>query len=219
MVAEKQKTEESDDDGNDLPDVEIQAPQVAQTGKQPNACDHKKRSPNALLRRNRMERPGYQPSAVGVRMELDPDDAVFVDNERCVQFSPFLEGGGRDTNRRLVSTRSTDELRPPRLRVEHGDALDCRRGGSGFIHRCGIAGNCRSWPSRRANVGRQASPRLCESLQPATRRAARGGGCCGVLGRLKPECTAALPFSTNGAEVFQPKVAGPPQLSNQLRAV
>ena len=69
-----------------------------------------------------MERTRYQPSAVAVRMKLDSDDAVFVENERCVQFSSFLEGGG-DTNRHLVSTRSTDELRPPRLRVEHGDAL------------------------------------------------------------------------------------------------
>ncbi|MGB7839036.1 MAG: hypothetical protein WBL40_13095 [Terrimicrobiaceae bacterium] len=50
MLAEKQKSEDRDNDRNDLPDVGIQAPHVAQKGKQPNACDHQ-RSSNALLRK------------------------------------------------------------------------------------------------------------------------------------------------------------------------
>ena len=41
---EKQKSDDSDDEGNDLPDVGIQAPYVTQKGEQPSACDHRKGS-------------------------------------------------------------------------------------------------------------------------------------------------------------------------------
>ena len=57
-------------------------------------------------------------------MILDPDDALFIENERCVQFPPVLERGGQDTNWHLVAARRADKLRPPRPRIEHGDALD-----------------------------------------------------------------------------------------------
>ena len=65
-----------------------------------------------------------QPSAIAARMVIDPDDALFIENERCVQFPPLLERGGQDTNWHLVTARRADKLRPPRPRVEHGDALD-----------------------------------------------------------------------------------------------
>jgi hypothetical protein len=42
VLHEKQKTDDSDDEGNDLPGVGIQTPYVAQKGQQPSACDHKK---------------------------------------------------------------------------------------------------------------------------------------------------------------------------------
>jgi hypothetical protein len=48
MPAEEQKSEDRDNDRNDLPDVRIQAPYLAQKGWKPNACDHEKRSLNAL---------------------------------------------------------------------------------------------------------------------------------------------------------------------------
>ena len=35
-----------------------------------------------------------------------------------------LERGGQDTNWHLVAARRADKLRPPRPRIEHGDALD-----------------------------------------------------------------------------------------------
>ena len=42
MSDEKQKSDDSDDQGNYLPDVGIQAPYLTQNGQQPSACDHKK---------------------------------------------------------------------------------------------------------------------------------------------------------------------------------
>ena len=57
-------------------------------------------------------------------MVLDPDDALFIENERCLQFPPVLERGGQDTNWHLVAARRADKLRPPRPHIEHGDALD-----------------------------------------------------------------------------------------------
>ena len=76
--------------------------------------------------------PG-QPSAIAVRMVLDPDDALFIENERCVQFSPVLERGGQNTNWHLVTARRADKLRPPRPRVETGMLLigSCSRVQSG----------------------------------------------------------------------------------------
>ena len=65
-----------------------------------------------------------QPSAIAVRMVLDPDDALFIENERCVQFALVLKRGGLNTNWHLVAARRADKLRPSRPRVEHGDALD-----------------------------------------------------------------------------------------------
>jgi hypothetical protein len=57
-------------------------------------------------------------------MVVDPDDALFIENERCVQFASVLDSGGQDTNWHLVAAWRADKLRPPRPRVEHGDALD-----------------------------------------------------------------------------------------------
>jgi hypothetical protein len=57
-------------------------------------------------------------------MVVDPDDALFIEYERCVQFASVLERGGQYTNWHLVAARRADKLRPPRPRVEHGDALD-----------------------------------------------------------------------------------------------
>ena len=42
MLDEKQESDDSDDEGNDLPDVGIQAPYVTQKGQQPSPCDHNK---------------------------------------------------------------------------------------------------------------------------------------------------------------------------------
>jgi hypothetical protein len=44
MPDEKQKSDNCDDKGNDLPDVGIQAPYVTQKRQQPSACDHNKGS-------------------------------------------------------------------------------------------------------------------------------------------------------------------------------
>ena len=41
MLDEKRKSEDCNDEGNDLPDVGIQAPYLTQNGEQPNACDHR----------------------------------------------------------------------------------------------------------------------------------------------------------------------------------
>jgi hypothetical protein len=56
MPDKKQKSDDSDDEGDDLPDVGIQAPYVAQKGKQSSACDHKNEM-DYLLRRPKMEGP------------------------------------------------------------------------------------------------------------------------------------------------------------------
>jgi hypothetical protein len=44
MLDEKKKGNDSDDDGNDLPDVRIQAPYVTQKSQQASACDHERES-------------------------------------------------------------------------------------------------------------------------------------------------------------------------------
>jgi hypothetical protein len=44
MLDEKKKGDDSDDEGNDLPDVGIQAPYVTQKSQQASACDHKRGS-------------------------------------------------------------------------------------------------------------------------------------------------------------------------------
>ena len=74
-----------------------------------------------------------QPSAIAARMVIDPDDALFIENERCVQFPPVLERGGQDTNWHLVTARRSDKLRPPRPGSSTGMLLigSCRRVQSG----------------------------------------------------------------------------------------
>ena len=41
MLVEKQKSDDSEEESNHLPEVRIQVPHVAENGKQPSACDHK----------------------------------------------------------------------------------------------------------------------------------------------------------------------------------
>ena len=56
MLDEKKKGDDSDDEGNDLPDVGIQAPNVTQKSQQASACDHNgvttRKCQNCPLREN-----------------------------------------------------------------------------------------------------------------------------------------------------------------------
>ena len=48
MLDEKQKSDDRDDESNQLADVGIQAPDGAQKRQQTSACDHEKKSGNGI---------------------------------------------------------------------------------------------------------------------------------------------------------------------------
>jgi hypothetical protein len=95
MLDEKHKGDDSDDDGNDLPDVGIQAPYVTQKSQQESACNHK-RANSGLSGHEVVDFGTHSPQSTDYPLcypllHLITQDARFVVNEAVG--TPINEGG------------------------------------------------------------------------------------------------------------------------------